>query len=735
MGGWAAAGNDPKGAGVYNIITLAQYTNITGLVAADGYGDHLLTNGNIALLNTQEIKIEQFGATGDGTTDDTLSIQAAYDRATVLSVGIVRFEIPVGDGRISSASKPTVHWGSGKFFITATIIVGSNTITIGERSYVFSTSLTFNLFQVSTYNTEWSGMIFDGGISHIYLSSSSRIESALTHIHDCEFRVCKTYCLTDDISTHFAYPANVYVNNVKSYGSSFLSLHNNGTFISNSWFGWDVAHTGTDDLPLFDGGTPLILENISDIPFGTNTDRTPRIRQTGTVGIHGPRSLHLTCRNYRFGGEATKTPILACDIEDDADADVEFNSCAMFGVADYFWAEFENNLPRRLVVTNCKGTDSVDSTGFTNTFGIRVGTSVDPLNSKYQSLIEFGNDVPSRAQRFIITDDRTGSVIPTAAVSADFIMNPNVISDNALSLKNYDGGDGFRVDLEPYTNSGGGAIGGTVVFAGFTYRRYDFQDPTENVRITIPGLTPLGGAGIYSCSVDVLPQNGTCTYEGGYQRAAAAVATNTITAGGTFSGSDGQHRFKMASTSGSGVGLSGTLTIASNTVSSIDSIDSGSGYAVSDTVILTINGASQSVACTLTVNSISSAAVGPKLIITNNGICERNYNQVTWKFWYNGTDPVDVSVNITSVASAANTQIGIGRFYINYGDVAGNFTPANVDTLEQINKMHYGNGAPTNGTWTQGSIVWDANPAVGSPIGYMCTVSGTPGTWVAFANL
>ena len=213
------------------------------------------------------------------------------------------------------------------------------------------------------------------------------------------------------------------------------------------------------------------------------------------------------------------------------------------------------------------------------------------------------------------------------------------------------------------------------------------------------------------------------TYEGFYQRAAGAVATNAITVGGTFSGSDGQHRFKMASTSGSGVGLSGTLTITSNTVASIDSVDSGSGYSATDTVILSIPGASQSVACTLTVSPITPAAAGPGLINTANGHCERNYNQATWKFWYNGTDPVDVAINITSVASSANTQVGIGRFYINYGDVVGNFTPANSDTLEQINKMHYGNGAPTNGTWTRGAIVWDGNPTVGQPVGYMCTVA------------
>jgi len=43
--------------------------------------------------------------------------------------------------------------------------------------------------------------------------------------------------------------------------------------------------------------------------------------------------------------------------------------------------------------------------------------------------------------------------------------------------------------------------------------------------------------------------------------------------------------------------------------------------------------------------------------------------------------------------------------------------------------------APTTGSWTIGDVVMNKNPAIGQPIGWMCTVTGTPGTWVAMANL
>lgn len=43
--------------------------------------------------------------------------------------------------------------------------------------------------------------------------------------------------------------------------------------------------------------------------------------------------------------------------------------------------------------------------------------------------------------------------------------------------------------------------------------------------------------------------------------------------------------------------------------------------------------------------------------------------------------------------------------------------------------------APATGTWLVGDRVMRFNPTVGQPLGWVCTVAGTPGTWVALANL
>jgi hypothetical protein len=43
-----------------------------------------------------------------------------------------------------------------------------------------------------------------------------------------------------------------------------------------------------------------------------------------------------------------------------------------------------------------------------------------------------------------------------------------------------------------------------------------------------------------------------------------------------------------------------------------------------------------------------------------------------------------------------------------------------------------GNSAPTSGTWAQDDKVWNNSVSSGGYIGYVCTASGTPGTWKAF---
>lgn len=50
-------------------------------------------------------------------------------------------------------------------------------------------------------------------------------------------------------------------------------------------------------------------------------------------------------------------------------------------------------------------------------------------------------------------------------------------------------------------------------------------------------------------------------------------------------------------------------------------------------------------------------------------------------------------------------------------------------------RVMVGTAAPTSGTHAQGEIMFNRVPASGQPMGWVCSVAGTPGTWLPLANV
>lgn len=104
--GYTAAGDN--GGAQYLVKTAAQFGG-----TPDGYGDHSLANGNVAVLQSpRAINIRQYGATGDGSTDDTLAIQAALDKAATFAFGFV----------------PGVYIPEGKYLTTGVVVASYITL-------------------------------------------------------------------------------------------------------------------------------------------------------------------------------------------------------------------------------------------------------------------------------------------------------------------------------------------------------------------------------------------------------------------------------------------------------------------------------------------------------------------------------------------------------------------------------------------------------------------------------
>lgn len=54
---------------------------------------------------------------------------------------------------------------------------------------------------------------------------------------------------------------------------------------------------------------------------------------------------------------------------------------------------------------------------------------------------------------------------------------------------------------------------------------------------------------------------------------------------------------------------------------------------------------------------------------------------------------------------------------------------------ENVKSLYYGESVPTDIYYEKGSLILNSNPSEGSPIGWICTESGSPATFVALPNL
>jgi hypothetical protein len=107
---------------------------------------------------------------------------------------------------------------------------------------------------------------------------------------------------------------------------------------------------------------------------------------------------------------------------------------------------------------------------------------------------------------------------------------------------------------------------------------------------------------------------------------------------------------------------------------------------------------------------------------------ELQYVSGDWYLWNAGSGP-----RIAMVVTGQNTTKQMGRttpvpyriYFPEYG--VGDSTNTRMHTAATV--------APTTGGHAQGEIVWNVNATAGGKVGWVCTTSGTPGTWKAFGAI
>jgi len=242
------AGQDGGGA-TYLIKTAVDYAG-----TPDGYGDHTLANGNVAVLQIDgALNVRQCGATGDGSTDDTSAIQAALD---------------------SGASK--VDLTAGTYLITSTLTMSANQTLTGVG--ILKTASVITMIAAST------GCIVEG-ITIEGNGSGSPIST---------FKAISVIGADKDNYLSNIRVSNCYVYSYAGYGvyGEFVEdlTINNCTFTDFGFMGVGIL-SGTnvkcDSLTISDGGT-----GISGRTYGVAFTR----REEDSITDY-PRSIDCSVTN------------------------------------------------------------------------------------------------------------------------------------------------------------------------------------------------------------------------------------------------------------------------------------------------------------------------------------------------------------------------------------------------------------------------------------------------------
>lgn len=135
-----------------------------------------------------------------------------------------------------------------------------------------------------------------------------------------------------------------------------------------------------------------------------------------------------------------------------------------------------------------------------------------------------------------------------------------------------------------------------------------------------------------------------------------------------------------------------------------------------------------------------------KELVGGEGPKQENYYAPSWLV-FNGSGeakPINFYRNDASQIDGAALQahalkFGFGTGFT--GAVGADVHPSQHYMQVGANKLHWGPDDPSTRTgaqsvaWVRGDVCYNLSATIGQPIGWMCTVSGTPGTWVAMANL
>lgn len=180
------------------------------------------------------------------------------------------------------------------------------------------------------------------------------------------------------------------------------------------------------------------------------------------------------------------------------------------------------------------------------------------------------------------------------------------------------------------------------------------------------------------------------------------------------------------STSASGVTASNTTGLEGDAERTITATVDGATWNLSFTTAL--NGLAAGMYTFSVGMSIEGGSVSPQFYASERAVpmaLAPGRHVVNVPFYFDPANSGNERVGVLVPTMFNGTTIRTGTFRI----------AAGIDAQRLGRTELYVADIPASGTHRKGDIAWHSDPASGEALGWVCTVAGTPGTWLPFGTL
>lgn len=230
-----------------------------------------------AVLN---VRHPVFGAAGNGTTDDTTAIQAAFTAANSATTSFQATSGTLTGQYVGSA--PAVFFPAGRYKISGEIAAGAYVHVLSDGAILEQSDATKrHLVFSGGYTVVVDGLKFLGGLSAIDFRNAN-VDGSYLRVLECEFQLTRGFAIytlgTATGDDHMS--ANLTVGRCKFYNCKQV-LHNvcDNALVGDCWVELSRANFAADTAAFVNHRGVLRFDNMFGVPLmGTGPERLASVR-------------------------------------------------------------------------------------------------------------------------------------------------------------------------------------------------------------------------------------------------------------------------------------------------------------------------------------------------------------------------------------------------------------------------------------------------------------------------